>query len=425
MRHRDDEFPAREQVRLLPQPELLQEVPREHQEVVGLRGACLLFRHDGDARSHGFLAPLVPVPLGCRGDQSAVQPEILEQRISLGRGAVDVNLFPTGHLLLDEADHVLLDPVHPDGEFPVDLDVVQPEPHLLLPKGLHALPGQLPVGRVREPVRIGVPVPDVRPQASTVDVVQFHVNDLEPAQVQQVLERRQGVVFEVLVADVAELVRLQHQGEVAHLDDPKPLRVHHALDVGDELVGVLEVVEHGDARDDLRATSAKIRIGLERFGLEISDHQFVGDLPREDGQVLRRIEADLPDPSRFVAGKKSPVVAADIHDGISLMQVDERLRLVGDVCEGVPHRLVRPGPVPVVPVHRFPGDGVLELQEPASAADHQRERGFRTVGIAGGDEVGNVMFAQVEDGLQRTVADPAGGSRDHRCVSPCEKRVLD
>ena len=239
-------------------------------------------------------------------------------------------------------------------------------------------------------------------------------------QVQQVLERGEGVVLKVLVADVAELVRLQHQGEVTHLDDPEPLRVHHGFYIGNEPVGVLKVVEHRDARDDLRAEPAKIRIGPERFGLEISDHQLVGDLPREDGQVLRRIETDLPDPSRFVAGKKGPVVAADVHDGIPLAQVDERLRLVGDVSEGIAHRLVRAGPVPVIPVHRFPRNGVLELQQAAPPANHQFERGLRSVGVAGGDEVGDVMFAQGQNGLQRAVADPAGRSRVHRCGSPCD-----
>ena len=83
MRHRDDELSSREQVRLLPHPELLEKVPRENEEVVGVRGAGHLLRHDGDTRPHGFLTPLVPVPLGGRGDQRPVETEILEQRVSL------------------------------------------------------------------------------------------------------------------------------------------------------------------------------------------------------------------------------------------------------------------------------------------------------------------------------------------------------
>ena len=60
----DDKLPAREEVRLLPQPELLQEVPRENEEVVRLRGTGLLFRYDRYVGPDRHLPPLVRVSHG-------------------------------------------------------------------------------------------------------------------------------------------------------------------------------------------------------------------------------------------------------------------------------------------------------------------------------------------------------------------------
>src|SRR4030066_2386838 len=75
--------------------------------------------------------------------------------------------------------------------------------------------------------------------------------------------------------------------------------------------------------------------------------------------------------------------------------------------------------VPELLVHRLPGHRVLQLQEPAPAADHQLQRRPGPVRISRRYEVGDVMFAQVQDGLQRAFADTASRSGDHLVTSSC------
>jgi hypothetical protein len=173
------------------------------------------------------------------------------------------------------------------------------------------------------------------------------------------------------VADVADLVRFQHERQITHLHDPYPIGVHYGLDVLYEPVRILKIVEHGDTRYDFGTVLCKLRVTDVRVRLEISDVQAVGDSPGIDREVFGRVEADLIYVILLISGQEGAVVATDIEDGIVLFQMNQEFGLYCDVGECVPHGLVRARPVPVVLVHQLGRRGVSQLEQPASPAKHQ------------------------------------------------------
>ena len=76
--------------------ELVEEVPRQHQVVVGVHLARLLLADDRDPGPDRLRAPLVGVAVGGVRDQRLVELGVLEDRVALGRGAVDVDRLAVG-----------------------------------------------------------------------------------------------------------------------------------------------------------------------------------------------------------------------------------------------------------------------------------------------------------------------------------------
>src|SRR5688572_10201086 len=73
--------------------ELVREMPREHEVVIRLHLARLVFTDDRYVRSDGARAELVGIPLRGALDDAMVDAAPLQDRVALRGRAVDVNLL--------------------------------------------------------------------------------------------------------------------------------------------------------------------------------------------------------------------------------------------------------------------------------------------------------------------------------------------
>src|SRR6266536_427733 len=162
--------------RPFPGHECLAEVPREDEVVVRPRCPGSLFGHDRYLGHHGPQAPLVAVAVRRKPKMTMVQPEVLENRITLRRRAVDMENLAVRQLLEDEAADSLPYVSYAVREPPVCVGVGQP---------LNALgPGQ-PVdpviGSGRPPPCIGMSAMlHVDAETAPVDIVQLDIPNLKP-----------------------------------------------------------------------------------------------------------------------------------------------------------------------------------------------------------------------------------------------------
>ncbi len=184
-----------------------------------------------------------------------VQTEILQDGVSLRRSPIDGYALAAMHLLLDESGHVLLDSLGPGGELPVSFGVAQTHLGFLRAQGPHSSCRQSAVDCVAKPSLIRSAIPDENSIASPIDIIELHIGYREVMKIQQILERPQGVVLQVFVTNIANIVLFQHEWQVAHLHDPQSVRIHNLLDIRNELVGVFQIIEHSDRSHDLRPAS--------------------------------------------------------------------------------------------------------------------------------------------------------------------------
>ncbi len=124
--------------------------------------------------------------------------------------------------------------------------------------------------------------------------------------------------------------------------------------------GMLEVVEHGDARD---------RLGLlvwpalcqRPCGVEVVDDVIsLGDGVSRD---IGRVEAQVAKPLRAIAVQQRAVVAADVDDQVSRLQRCDRFDSPRNSMEVLGHRAVDPAAIPVGAVEDRTGDRVLGLDQ--------------------------------------------------------------
>jgi hypothetical protein len=218
----------------------------------------------------------------------------------------------------------------------------------------------------------------------------------------------------VLVHDDVEGVELEHERQVVQLHDPDAVLREALGDVLDEGGRVLEVVEHRDARDDLRAAVRVAR--AQRPGAEEVADDVVALLDRVAGDV-RGVEAEEAQLPRGVAVQQRAVVAADVDHEVAGRQLRERLRRLGDAVEVVRHRPVDAAAVPVGLVEDRARDGVADLDEAARVlvarhvAAHELERDRALHGLAAarlGERPREGLLAEVEHRRQLPGAtDPA------------------
>src|SRR6266850_135664 len=82
----------------------------------------------------------------------------------------------------------------------------------------------------------------------------------------------------MLMADIVKGIHREHRWEVAHLDHPHSQWMKDPLDLLDKGIGVLQVIEHGDGGDDLRARAI---ILLRGEVVRDQDLTVVAQLPME------------------------------------------------------------------------------------------------------------------------------------------------
>jgi hypothetical protein len=107
--------------------------------------------------------------------------------------------------------------------------------------------------------------------------------------------------------------------------------------------------------------TTQVWIMFEGVSLEEVNNYFIGQLAGKRSQVLGWIEADLPDSACFVRSEQRTIVAANVQDCVSRLQMDQPFGFVGNIGQSLSHGLIGPGAIPVIPVQRFGWNGVFQL----------------------------------------------------------------
>ena len=174
-------------------------------------------------------APLVLVAVGRVGDQGRVEARVLEDRVALGRGAVDVDRPALGGQAAAQRRDVVADLLRRLAERSYGSGESSASSNSRIRSACRAvvLGGRLPLPGAR----------DEEPDRAAVDVVELGAQDLEPRLGQEPLDDRERVVLEVLVDDRVERVHLEHRRQVVQLHHPDAVVGQRAGDVGDEARG--------------------------------------------------------------------------------------------------------------------------------------------------------------------------------------------
>jgi hypothetical protein len=135
----------------------------------------------------------------------------------------------------------------------------------------------------------------------------------------------------VFMANVAEVVLIEHERQKAHLHDPQAVWMHDLPDIGDKFVWVLQIVEHGDGSDDFGATILQFGIVAEGFRCEEAGYQPIGNFLREHCQVFGGVDTDSVDTRCVVRCKQSTVIAADVQHCFASLQLYQLLCPVSNI----------------------------------------------------------------------------------------------
>src|ERR1700758_4461791 len=96
--------------------------------------------------------------------------------------------------------------------------------------------------------------------------------------IKEILKGLKGIIFQMLVADISEIILLEHEREIAHLHDPHALRVHNPLDIRHELVRILQVVKHRNGGDYSGTSLSQVWVRQKGICVKESDQDFVRSL---------------------------------------------------------------------------------------------------------------------------------------------------
>ena len=181
------------------------------------------------------------------------------------------------------------------------------------------------------------------------------------------------------------------------------------------MVGIFEIVEHGDGSDD-----AKFFAGYEPGGEKIGNDA-VGAVGGFTGEIFGWLETDAADSFDGVRAQECAVVAADVQDAIAAAESGKMRGFFGDVRERGAHGGADAGFIPVVAIEPFGRRGVAQLREAAIATEKQIERDARpAVAIGRVGEIGDVGIAEVENAFDAGTA--AGAAA--RCTLSLRDGVL-
>ncbi|TKS60308.1 MAG: hypothetical protein EWM72_01450 [Nitrospira sp.] len=267
----------------------------------------------------------------------------MQDDVSLGRSAIDIHSFALRHFLFDEAHapaSIVLQP--PSKRF----EILQCEPLIELDACTPVVPGKNAV-------------------AAAVYIILFNLKDFEPIGFEQILQRLQRVIFQMLVTDIADVVLFQHRGQAHQLGHEGPVLGQGFLRVADELVGVLQVVEHANGRDDLGlAESLLLRQRRVTFiPPEVVQHD-VGVLAEEVNQVVSRLAPNPPNPLHAITRQQGSIVGPDVQHHVTGLQWHHLLDRPRDVPQCPSHRIGYAGPVPIeTSVQQFLRSSVAQLQQ--------------------------------------------------------------
>src|SRR3989344_4316886 len=120
----------------------------------------------------------------------------------------------------------------------------------------------------------------------------------------------------MLMANVVKCILLKHQRQVAHLYYPNAVLVEAFAHIDHELVGVLEVVEHGYARDNFCLPFPKC--GPVGGAIEEIVDDPASSLLRILQQVGCRLEPCQEKPFVSIRPKQSAVIAADVKGNVPI-----------------------------------------------------------------------------------------------------------
>ena len=94
---------------------------------------------------------------------------------------------------------------------------------------------------------------DIYAQTAAIHRIGFRVGDNQAVTLQKRFQGRQGVVFEMLMTDRVECVARQNLRQIMHFDDPHAFLEQHAGHVRHKIVGIFEIVKHGDRGNHAKA----------------------------------------------------------------------------------------------------------------------------------------------------------------------------
>src|SRR6266404_2295050 len=107
--HRQDELPSTRQERRLAGLELVNEMPREDEVIIGFSFAGFLLRNNRDIGTDRAGTPFVGVAVGNGRHELRRQAAILQSRVTLGGGAVAMHEFLLSFGLLKKGQRILSD----------------------------------------------------------------------------------------------------------------------------------------------------------------------------------------------------------------------------------------------------------------------------------------------------------------------------
>ncbi len=340
--------------RTLTQQKLQLEVPRQHQIPVRPHVPRVFLGYNRDVRSEGMRAVLVGIAVGRRLDPQAVQAVPLEQHIALGGRAIDMNALAPGTDVRQQLHRGVPQPFYALLELGIGLASVQ----LHLEFADAQPPDEVPL--FRSGLHRAYPVPDMAADAPAVDLVQLNLENFQPDPGHDLLKGTQAVVLQVLMANGVEGVAHKHERHVRHFKHPHAVIGQQIAHAGGEGDGIVQIIKHGDAGDDVDLFAPQHGCGFRRGEHRVRDTGRRGNALRD----VRGIHPILDERLRITIEQRTVIAANVEHAQISTLG-GVRLGLLGYAAQMVAHGLVGAGTVPIISVQDFLRKGIGQLEQSA------------------------------------------------------------
>src|SRR6266851_544939 len=276
-RNGDDKPAAPFAVGVLLLEDLIGQVPRQQEQVIGAALLNNLGGKDGQVGARRIQSLLDGRPIDDEVQRLAADAAVIQQGRAFGGGSIARQARIVLFEVREEPAQLTFQLPHPGSELGVELYAVEAGRPFLLK--------QL-ANRIRRRARAS----DVELQRATVDRKTLDVDDGEPVPAEQRLQRDEREVAEVLVVDRVELERLDHRLDVGDLDDRHAVRLQHLGDARDKTVEVAYVGEHVVGVHDIRESA---------FAM-----QLVRDLGAKE--FCQSVDSALARPLRDVGGRLDP-----------------------------------------------------------------------------------------------------------------------